>query len=113
MCFAIAACASAAVSPFRYQQPAQPIYQPAHHPVAHYNGADATAEVVRSVSDISADNSQYNYEYETNNGIQAKEAGIAAKSVEGSYSYTAPDGTPVQISYVADENGKYKKNDFL
>lgn len=111
MCLAIASCASAAVPTYRYQNQGvyhpQPIHpQPIHHPVPHYvAGNEATAPVVRAVSEISPDNSQYNYEYETGNGIVAKEAGLAAKSVEGSYSYTAPDGTPVQVSYVADENG--------
>lgn len=27
------------------------------------------------------------------------------KSVQGSYKYTAPDGTPISVTYVADENG--------
>lgn len=27
--------------------------------------------------------------------------------VQGSYAYISPDGTPIQVSYVADENGKY------
>lgn len=28
-----------------------------------------------------------------------------AENVQGSFAYTAPDGTPVQISYIANENG--------
>lgn len=30
---------------------------------------------------------------------------LEAQVAEGYYSYTAPDGTPVQIRYVADEGG--------
>lgn len=82
------------------------IIPPTHHhgaiPVHH--GAEATAETLRSSSDILPDG-QYNYEYETNNGIVAKESGLAAKSVQGSFGWTSPEGTPVQITYVADENG--------
>lgn len=55
----------------------------------------------------------YNYAYETGNGIQAEErgqlknAGSAneAESAEGSFSYTGPDGQRYSIQYVADENG--------
>ena len=31
----------------------------------------------------------------------------------GSYSYTAPDGTPVALSWIADENGFQAKGDHL
>ncbi|XP_022919487.1 endocuticle structural glycoprotein SgAbd-8-like [Onthophagus taurus] len=56
----------------------------------------------------------YKWAYDTENGIAAQEeghlqqsrtsqeAGIAA---QGSYSYTSPEGIPVAISYIADENG--------
>lgn len=26
--------------------------------------------------------------------------------MQGSYSYTSPDGTPITVTYIADENGK-------
>lgn len=29
--------------------------------------------------------------------------------MQGSYSYTAPDGTPIEVRYIADENGKYRQ----
>lgn len=55
----------------------------------------------------------YDYAYETGNGIQAEEhgrlknAGSAneAENAEGGFSYTAPDGQRFSIRYVADENG--------
>lgn len=31
---------------------------------------------------------------------------LEAQVVQGSYSYTSPDGTPITVTYVADENGK-------
>lgn len=50
--------------------------------------------------------------YETENGISAQQQGglkqngnDVGNSAIGSYSYTAPDGTPIQTRYVADENG--------
>lgn len=105
MCLAIVSCASAT---FHFKQP---IFQAIHNQPAQYaannhvGSQDAGAQVIRIVSDISSDNAKYNYEYETGNGIAAKETGHAAKSVEGSYSYTAPDGAPVSITYIANENG--------
>lgn len=52
--------------------------------------------------------------YETANGISAQEEGhlknagnveTEASEVRGSYKYTAPDGTLVSVTYIADENG--------
>ncbi|XP_031839514.1 cuticular protein 18 [Nomia melanderi] len=55
----------------------------------------------------------YSYNYETANGIQAQEVGYLrypgttaeAQEAQGAYSYTAPNGELVQVSYVANENG--------
>lgn len=52
--------------------------------------------------------------YETGNGISAEEEGhlknagseeTEALEVRGSYKYTAPDGTLVSVTYIANENG--------
>lgn len=63
----------------------------------------------------------YRYSYETANGIKVEEEGeIKNKgseneilSVRGSYSYTAPDGTPITVTYIADENGFQPQGDHL
>ncbi|XP_022195400.1 endocuticle structural glycoprotein SgAbd-2 [Nilaparvata lugens] len=56
----------------------------------------------------------YKYSYETGNGIQASEEGylknpgqkdLEAQYSAGTYSYTAPDGTPITVRWVADETG--------
>ncbi|XP_018571569.1 endocuticle structural glycoprotein SgAbd-2 [Anoplophora glabripennis] len=56
----------------------------------------------------------YKSSYETGNGIIVQEQGILknagdkeieAEEVQGSFQYTAPDGTPIQLSYIANENG--------
>ncbi|XP_015124184.1 endocuticle structural glycoprotein SgAbd-2 [Diachasma alloeum] len=55
----------------------------------------------------------YAFSYDTENGIsvaeqgQPKNLGAAgqAEVVRGQYSYTAPDGTPILVTYQADENG--------
>lgn len=51
--------------------------------------------------------------YETANGIKGDETGTVKKSsdpqgtdvvvAQGSYSYTAPDGTQISVNYVADD----------
>lgn len=80
--------------------------------------ADATAETLKSVSDVGPES--FSYEYETSNGIKAnangelkqigEEKGITA---QGGYSYTAPDGTLISVTYVADENGFQPQGDHL
>lgn len=74
------------------------------------SGVDAAAQVLRSDAVVNPDSFQYNYE--TSNGIVAQEAGQlkqigqeAAIASQGQFGYTAPDGTPIQLTYIADENG--------
>uniref|UniRef100_A0A8W7P7X2 Endocuticle structural glycoprotein SgAbd-2 n=1 Tax=Anopheles coluzzii TaxID=1518534 RepID=A0A8W7P7X2_ANOCL len=63
----------------------------------------------------------YKYSYETANGIKVQEQGeIKNKgsdneipSVQGSYSYTAPDGQVITVTYIADENGFQPQGDHL
>ncbi|XP_053607522.1 pupal cuticle protein 20-like [Plodia interpunctella] len=55
----------------------------------------------------------YRYNYETGNGISAHESGAPraqgpegpAVTAEGGFSYRAPDGQQISLSYTADENG--------
>ncbi|KAI8428863.1 hypothetical protein MSG28_007506 [Choristoneura fumiferana] len=69
--------------------------------------------IVRQTADVSFDGS-YQYSYETGNGIQAQEEGYLknagvkdaeAQVAQGSFSYTSPEGVPISLTYVADENG--------
>lgn len=69
--------------------------------------------ILRQSSDVSPDGS-YQFNYETENGISASEQGqpgpvgedgTQAVVVQGQYSYTGPDGTPITVTYTADENG--------
>ncbi|XP_012282679.1 endocuticle structural glycoprotein SgAbd-2 [Orussus abietinus] len=84
----------------------QPQYQP------QYSGPRGPQIKIRSqYQDISPDGS-YSWSYETENGISASETGTPkaapegqAEVVQGQYSYTAPDGTPISVQYIADENG--------
>nr|XP_033339433.1 larval cuticle protein LCP-17-like [Megalopta genalis] len=63
----------------------------------------------------------YAFSYETGNGIKAEEHGQLKQlndtnsviAVQGSYSYSLDDGSPVALSYVADENGFQPKGDHL
>ena len=69
--------------------------------------------ILRQAQDISPEGS-YSFSYETENGIQAAEAG-APQAVgpkgeigitnQGQFQYTSPDGTPISLTYVADQNG--------
>lgn len=64
-------------------------------------------------NDLSHDGS-FAYGYTTVDGQQAQAQGfvknignkdLEAQVVQGSYSYTSPDGTPIAVKYLADENG--------
>lgn len=91
-------------------QAAEPRAAAASHASAQQS-ADATAETLKSVSDVGPES--YSYEYETSNGIKANENGQLKQigeekgmAAQGGYSYTAPDGTLISVTYVADENGE-------
>ncbi|XP_015605044.1 endocuticle structural glycoprotein SgAbd-2 [Cephus cinctus] len=68
--------------------------------------------ILRQSQDTSVDGS-YAYSYDTENGISVaeegrpKNLGLAgqAEVVQGRFSYTAPGGIPISVSYIADENG--------
>lgn len=87
--------------------------------VAPASSADAQAETLRSESVMEDDS--YHYSFETSNGIKAQSAGqlksvdkdSAAIVAQGDYSYTAPDGQEVKITYIADENGYQATGDAI
>ncbi|XP_066584029.1 endocuticle structural glycoprotein SgAbd-1-like [Prorops nasuta] len=68
--------------------------------------------ILRQTQDTASDGS-YAYSYDTENGISVAETGEVKnlgpagqiEVVRGQYSYTAPDGTPIVVTYTADENG--------
>ncbi|XP_019876048.1 endocuticle structural glycoprotein SgAbd-2-like [Aethina tumida] len=68
--------------------------------------------ILRLESDISPDGN-YKYAYETGNGIAAQEQGLGGQAARGSFSWTSPEGVPVAIQYVADENGYQPQGNVL
>lgn len=79
---------------------------------AVYANPEANAVILNQVYEPNPDGS-YIYSYETSNGIRAEQRGFLknpgtpgeAQVMQGSYSYTGPDGVVYTISYIADENG--------
>ncbi|XP_034250037.1 endocuticle structural glycoprotein SgAbd-2-like [Thrips palmi] len=77
-----------------------------------FQQARAPIPILRLESQIQPDG-RFQYAYETGNGIQAQAVGDQKpagrdgpiQSVQGQFAWTSDDGTPVQISYIADENG--------
>ncbi|CAD7079578.1 unnamed protein product [Hermetia illucens] len=69
-----------------------------------YATPEATAEIKSYVSDIHPDGS-YQFAYDTTNGIAAQEQGVGSQHAAGAFSYTSPEGHPIQLSYTADEHG--------
>lgn len=64
----------------------------------------------------------YNYAFESANGIVSHEQGYVKNAgvkdgeiqvAEGYYSYTSPEGHPISLQYIADENGFQVKGDHL
>lgn len=81
-------------------------------PLVRSGSADANAQTLRSDSNINPDGS-YSYGYESDNSISVSEQGQPkalghseqSQEVQGSYSYISPEGIPIKLSYVANENG--------
>ncbi|KAL0883335.1 hypothetical protein ABMA27_016742 [Loxostege sticticalis] len=77
--------------------------------VAHL---DATAPIIRSDFD-SQPEGNFQYSYETGNGISAQASGVVKNpnaenpelEITGGVKYTSPEGVPVELTYIANENG--------
>ncbi|XP_037780486.1 cuticle protein AMP1A-like [Penaeus monodon] len=90
-------------------------------PQYNYDGPRAaSSEEVAILRDnrVHEDDGRYNYDVETANGIVLSQSGSpdgdeGAVVKAGEYSYTAPDGTDVHVSFVADENGYQPQSDLL
>lgn len=69
---------------------------------AHIPDKDAVIKLKTQMSDLDGN---YQYQYESSNGISSNEAGVAGQIVQGSTTWIAQNGEPLAISFVADENG--------
>ncbi|XP_049866249.1 uncharacterized protein LOC126366948 [Pectinophora gossypiella] len=83
-----------------------------------FNPAAGPAIPILTYSNDHVGDGTYSFSFSTADGKQAQESGYlkdayidnagepqGTQVVQGSYAYVAPDGTPIQVSYVADENG--------
>ncbi|KAK1120081.1 hypothetical protein K0M31_012805 [Melipona bicolor] len=95
-----------------YRPTPRPTYQPTIQPqyTPQYNPGRFIA--IRSQQKDTYPDGTYTFSYDTENGISVAESGRPqgtpqgqSKVVQGRYSYTAPDGTPITVEYTADENG--------
>merc|ERR1712212_1375779 len=85
-----------------------------------YSSADSSEKGAAILRDdrVDGDDGRYNVDVETDNGISFSQSGSpegdeGAIIKAGSYSYTAPDGTFVEVKYVANENGYQPQSDLL
>ncbi|XP_006561881.1 pupal cuticle protein 20 isoform X2 [Apis mellifera] len=70
-------------------------------------GAGQEISIV-SFNNQNSGDGNYQFSYETGNGISAQETGHLqgnGEAVSGSYSYTGPDGVQYSVTYTADEEG--------
>ncbi|XP_030749695.1 endocuticle structural glycoprotein SgAbd-2-like [Sitophilus oryzae] len=82
-------------------------------------GQNAQIPILKFNSDVRPDGS-YEYSYQTGNGINVEERGQQTRTAEGEgtaaqgfYQFTSPEGVPVYLQYVADENGFQPQSDVL
>ncbi|XP_058814728.1 basic-leucine zipper transcription factor A-like [Topomyia yanbarensis] len=80
---------------------------------AYPGGARPFVPITSYNNDVSYDGS-YSYGYTTGDGQQQQAQGylknpglkdLEAQAVQGSYSYTSPEGQLITVTYIADENG--------
>lgn len=77
---------------------------PAHKPDLSAHKPDKEAKIKTKTQSSDLDGN-YQYQYESSNGIASSEAGVAGQVVQGSTTWIAKNGEPLAISFIADENG--------
>ncbi|XP_076056250.1 cuticle protein AM1274-like [Oratosquilla oratoria] len=74
-------------------------------------------EIVRSESTGPEEDGSYYFSYEGSDGTRREQSGRPTgpnlHQVQGTYSYTDPEGNRVEVSFVADENGYVAQSPFL
>ncbi|EDV96270.1 pupal cuticle protein Edg-78E [Drosophila grimshawi] len=65
---------------------------------------DKNAQIVSEKNDPADADGNYQYSFETSNGIQAQEAGNP-NGVSGTVAWVSPEGEQISLQYTADENG--------
>ncbi|CAH1644287.1 unnamed protein product [Spodoptera littoralis] len=125
MKFALVFAAILAVSAAQFDQYGR--YKPAPAPkpavvASRVVNSDKAANVLRYDNNINPDGS-YSYALEIDNGIAAAAQGspkdfggnppVVPVVSQGSFSWTSPEGQPIVITYVADENGYQPSGDAL
>ncbi|XP_057665998.1 larval cuticle protein LCP-17-like [Diorhabda carinulata] len=81
---------------------------------------EGNARIISGASEVNLDGT-YQWSFQSDNGISAQEVGQIknansqdpAEEAQGNFQYTAPDGSPIQLSYVANENGFQPRGDHL
>ncbi|CAH1104805.1 unnamed protein product [Psylliodes chrysocephalus] len=76
-------------------------------------GSGVNSRIISQTQEGPNTDGSYRWSYQTDNGINAEEEGRLkgigstneAMDVRGGFSYTAPDNTPISLTYTADENG--------
>lgn len=75
--------------------------------------SETPVPILSQQQDVGPDGS-FSASFEAGNGISVQESGVLknpgvkdaeAEEVQGSVSYNSPDGTPIHLTYVANENG--------
>ncbi|XP_018334191.1 endocuticle structural glycoprotein SgAbd-4-like [Agrilus planipennis] len=86
-------------------------YRPIPAPVRPSGGGGPVIAILKQTQDINPDGS-YQFSFETENGIAAQEQGYQKpgspepiQEAQGSFQYTAPDGTPINLQYISNEGG--------
>ncbi|XP_073841155.1 pupal cuticle protein Edg-78E-like [Musca autumnalis] len=73
---------------------------------------DRDAEIRSLTNDASDPEGNFQYAYETSNGIQVQAVGNPA-GISGSVNYVSPEGEHINLSYTADEEGYHPSGDHL
>ncbi|XP_076270266.1 endocuticle structural glycoprotein SgAbd-2-like [Rhynchophorus ferrugineus] len=105
--------ATAVAAPQNYYRQPQQQYPQQQQQYQQSLNSKAVVPIVSESNELNPDGS-FSYSYVSGDGSQAQAQGYLknpgqkdaeAEVIQGSYSYTAPDGTPITVTWVADENG--------
>ncbi|XP_027239225.2 endocuticle structural glycoprotein SgAbd-2-like [Penaeus vannamei] len=104
---------------YEYQEPQQTYLAPGTRAEGGEEAPEEPEEAVPILKDerVNNEDGSYTVDVETGNGIVTSEAGSpngeGAVVKTGQYSYTAPDGSVIEVKFIADENGFQAESDAL